>query len=155
RGEIRLEARRLGAPEHGQLAAQGQPGERLGAEQFAIGADERRRILGQAEQADAAWIADVVIEHGVEAPRLERADERLGIGTAAEDLKLHEEAAVDRLAPRAALADVRLEVLAACMPAHHPPRVCISRCGSRLRLPIWTSGVRCPSASRASAPRAV
>src|SRR5262249_56545704 len=107
-------------------------------EELAKGAHEERRLLAHAEHGDAARIVDVLVEGGLHAAGLERAHERLGIGAAAKDLELHEEPTLGGLLVGAALPDVHLRRLVA---AHaQPPRVCISRCGSRLRPPICTSG---------------
>src|SRR6185503_2700810 len=70
-----------------------------------------------------------------------------------EDLQLHVETAVGELLVGATLADVDGTLAAG---AHaQPPRVCISRCGSLRRPPIWMSGLRSRTASRSSAPRSV
>src|SRR5205823_1678245 len=95
----------------------------------------------------------VVLDRRLEPTPLERAHERLGGETAGEDLELHEEPPGRDLLLGAMLLHVDPRLVAR---AHrYPPRVCISRWGSRRSSAICTSGERCRTVSRSSAPRSV
>jgi len=85
--------------------------EGLGVEQFAPGTDEERGVLGHRQHAHAPRVVDVRIEHGFGAARLERANQRLRVGAAAEDLELHVQAPARGLTLRAALLDVDFDLL--------------------------------------------
>ena len=92
----------------------------------------------KASRATPARIVDVVVEHALDAAPLHRPDQRLAVETAGPDLELHEQPALGDLLVGALLPHVHAGPRATT----YPPRVCISRCGSRLSSPIWMSGRR-------------
>ena len=96
-GQVRLAARRVGAAEHREVGTRRQGGEGPPHKQGAARLGEQRGVLVHQQHADAARVVEIRVDYGVEAAPLHGIDDAPGARTLGEHVKLHEEAALQRL----------------------------------------------------------